>query len=293
MKFAIPTLASAILIAVSIISFTEPARAQDNAFIAFVKKRIKEEAKQTNAKLTLPSVCAIERDELALRVFREYGAMFVAKSDVRLPTLCIFRTPADVDAFQRSLETKKHTFGAVEIELQEEAMESLIEAKEEAARLRLKITPLDGAIAGRRDYADTVRIWNSRFYRALNYWQRRSRISLLEATDARLATVAEQIKLVVEWESKRIFFSTDFSKSIFLSVAPPGTSQHLSLLAFDVVEAGNPAVRRILNKHGWFQTIRTDQPHFTYLGVDESDLPQRGLKNVIHQGNSYWIPNTD
>jgi hypothetical protein len=65
------------------------------------------------------------------------------------------------------------------------------------------------------------------------------------------------------------------------------------MLAFDVVEAGNPAVRRILNKYGWYQTIRTDQPHFTFLGVEETELPARGLRNIFADGNSYWVPIPD
>jgi hypothetical protein len=36
--------------------------------------------------------------------------------------------------------------------------------------------------------------------------------------------------------SEGMYFSLDFSKSILSSVAPPGASQHLALLAFDVKE---------------------------------------------------------
>lgn len=261
--------------------------AQPSSFLTSAQKRLEKE------RLSLSTVCPIDTSEIVRRVFLEYGAMFVATDDVRLPPTCAFSTIADVDAFHRRLETKKHLFGSVEIELQEAAMKALIKATHEAEELDLTITPLDGAIAGRRNYDDTVRIWNSRFYRALEYWELRGKIPGSDAIKARVASTIDQIKFVSDWEGQGLFFSTNFSKSIFHSVAPPGTSQHLSMLAFDVVEASNPDVRRILNKHGWFQTIRTDQPHFTYLGLDEKDLPKRGLKQVIHQGNFYWIPNID
>lgn len=242
---------------------------------------------------TFDSVCAAEKNPLARRVLSEYGAIFVTTTDVTLPGTCIFDDTADVEDFQERLKIKKSVFGTTQIELQAAAMERLEIARAEAARLGLEITPLDGAIAGRRSYADTVRIWNSRFLRALNHWTQRKKISIDDADKARWAAIRKQVDMVVAWESKGYYFSTDFSKSIFHSVAPPGTSQHLSLLAFDVVEAGNPAVRKLMNKHGWFQTIRTDQPHFTFLGVAESELPRRGLKNVVFNGTSYWVPNTD
>lgn len=257
---------------------------QSSPFIDFVTERL---ARQETA---LDGVCPIKNDPIARRVFFEYGAVFVAEKDVRIPTACIFKTSAEVDKFQSRLDTETHSFAGVEIELQEAAMEKLTEAKEEAAKIRLKITPLDGSIAGKRTYDDTVRIWNSRFFRALDHWVKRGKISSSEAESARFAAVSDQVERVLEWESKGFYFSTGFSKSIFYSVAPPGTSQHLSMLAFDVVEARNPSVRNILNKHGWFQTIRTDQPHFTFLGLSEDELPRRGLRNIYHQGNSYWVP---
>ena len=62
------------------------------------------------------------------------------------------------------------------------------------------------------------------------------------------------------------------------------------MLALDVVESGNPAVRDILAKHGWFQTVVSDLPHFTYLGSPEADLPNLGLKKVTSGGRSFWVP---
>ena len=88
-----------------------------------------------------------------------------------------------------------------------------------------------------------------------------------------------------------MFFSKDLSKTIIYSVAPPGTSQHLSMLALDVGENENPKVREILARHGWYQTVQSDLPHFTFLGVQESDLEKLGLKKVSDGGRLFWLPN--
>ena len=270
------------------------ASAQSSPFLDFIKQRILREPKPRGAqRASFDSVCSIERNPLARRVLFEYGSIFVSTTDVRLPGTCIFSDSDEVHGFQSKLKTKRTLIGNTEIELQAAAMDQLERARAEATRQGLRISPLDGRIAGARTYDDTVRIWNSRVHRALNHWVRRGKISSDDAERTRSATIRKQVDMVVTWESKGFYFSTNFSKSIFYSVAPPGTSQHLSLLAFDVVESGNPSVRRLLNKYGWFQTIRTDQPHFTFLGVAESELPRRGLKNIIHQGNSYWVPNAD
>lgn len=271
-----------------------PTAAQASPFLDFIKQRIlREPSPQGAQRASFDSVCSIERSPLARRVLFEYGSIFVTSTDVRLPRTCIFSDSDEVNNFQSKLKTKRSLFANAEIELQTAAMDQLEKARSEASRSGFSISPLDGRIAGARNYDDTVRIWNSRFHRALKHWVQRGKISLSESETARAAAIRKQVEMVIDWEKKGYFFSTNFSKSIFYSVAPPGTSQHLSLLAFDVVESGNPAVRRILNKYGWFQTIRTDQPHFTYLGVAESELPRRGLKNIIYQGNSYWVPNAD
>jgi hypothetical protein len=91
-------------------------------------------------------------------------------------------------------------------------------------------------------------------------------------------------------EKQGIYFAKDLSKSIIYSVAPPGTSQHLSMLALDVAEFNNRSVREILAKHGWFQTVVSDLPHFTFLGIDESELPDHGLKRVVDGERVFWVP---
>ena len=62
------------------------------------------------------------------------------------------------------------------------------------------------------------------------------------------------------------------------------------MLALDVTEHENSQARSILAKHGWYQTVVSDLPHFTFLGVAEADLPRLGLKKTTDGGRTFWIP---
>ena len=90
-----------------------------------------------------------------------------------------------------------------------------------------------------------------------------------------------------------IFFAKSLDKSIIYSVAPPGSSQHIAMLAYDVKEFDNERVRSILAEHGWFQTVTSDLPHFTYIGVKEAELPGLGLKKVRSNDRDFWVPDLD
>ena len=61
------------------------------------------------------------------------------------------------------------------------------------------------------------------------------------------------------------------------------------MLAFDVTEFDNQRVREILGKHGWFQTVLSDLPHFTFLGLQQGELVERGLKPVQVSGQKFWL----
>jgi hypothetical protein len=50
-------------------------------------------------------------------------------------------------------------------------------------------------------------------------------------------------------------------------------------------------VREILAAHGWFQTVLSDLPHFTFLDLKEDQLPKHGLKSVVVNEQTFWIPN--
>ncbi|MGD9561072.1 MAG: hypothetical protein AB7F88_02500 [Pyrinomonadaceae bacterium] len=238
----------------------------------------------------MAAVCMTDSVPVAARVLRDYGAMFAAERSVTPPPVCIFSSGSEVSDFQASVKTSKETISGVEIELQTAAMNALLMAIGEASERGLRIRPRGGAIAAKRSFSDTLRLWNSRFLPALNYWTVRGRIKKKDADAARNMPVIEQTAQVLEWESTGLFFSTGKDRSILTSVAATGTSQHLSMLALDVAEFGNSTVRRILNDNGWFQTVADDPPHFTYLGLREADLPAQGLRLVKRGGFSYWVP---
>lgn len=232
--------------------------------------------------------CAAE-DVVARRVLADYGAMFVAEG-VRLPPVCVFDSEEEVERFQRAAGWAAREVGGVRIELQPPAMEALERAREEALAAGLDITPRGGSEAARRGFADSLRLWRSRCHPALDHWCAAGRLGSAEAERVRRLPTREQVAAVLELERGGIYFSTDFSKSILYSVAAPGASQHLSMVAYDAAEYRDPHVRRLLARHGWFQTVLSDLPHFTYLGLDEAELPDRGLKRVSVEGQDFWIP---
>ena len=230
-------------------------------------------------------------DKVARRILEEYGAVYIASKKVLPPTLCVFTNESQVTKFQDDAGVASEVFGYDEIELQPEALKALKKAREEAQKEGLDITPRDGAEAARRNYDDSVRLWNSRFQPALDYWLSQGRLTAEQVNNLRSLPLADQIAEVLELEKAGIYFSKDLSKSILYSIAAPGTSQHIAMLAFDVNEFENPRVREIMSKHGWFQTVVSDLPHFTYLGLKEKDLPKNGLRSVQVNGQVFWIPN--
>jgi hypothetical protein len=241
-------------------------------------------------KMRLETVCDTS-NPVSRRVLEDYGAMFLAASSVVPPPVCVFQSEAEVSEFQQDATYTSAIIGGDQIELQPAAMSALMTAREEARAQGLNITPRGGSEAATRSYEDTYRLWNTRFLPALNYWNSRGRLSKEQVTRLRKLPLSEQVRAVLELERDGIFFSKDFSKSILYSIAAPGTSQHLAMLALDVEQFADERVRRILARHGWFQTVKSDLPHFTYLGLEEKDLPARGLRPVISGKQLFWIPN--
>lgn len=239
----------------------------------------------------LASIDFDRNDPVQVRIFEEYGAVFVASGGAAPPPSVVFSSDEQVRAWQSTVDVERETLGSYSIELQAPAMKALLEARAEARASRLDITPR-AADAARRSYGDTVRLWTSRVQPALNHWVANNRIPAAESARIRALSPREQIPEVLALEKNGIYFSTQFDKSILYSVAAPGTSQHLSMLALDVAQFENVEVRRILARHGWFQTVVSDLPHFTYLGVDEDQLPSMGLKKVAVGGRVFWIPDS-
>jgi hypothetical protein len=229
-------------------------------------------------------------DPVARRVLHDYGAMFVGADIVAPPPCCVFTSEEQVARFQKEAGIAPATFGDAVVELQPAAMSALLQARAVARAEGLEIFPRDGAEAARRSYADTVRLWNSRFLPALDHWTRAGRLSETQAEGLRSLPVQQQVAEVLELEQEGIFFSKDLSKSVLYSIAAPGTSQHIAMLAFDANEFLNPRVRDILAQFGWFQTVLSDLPHFTFLGLAEEELPGRGLRRTEVDGQTFWIP---
>ena len=241
-------------------------------------------------KVNVDSVCP-PADPVARRILEEYGAVFVADKKVKPPPVCVFTTEEQVTKFQEDAGFKTEYMAYDYVELQPEALKHLLKAREEAQKEGLDITPRDGAEAGRRNYEDSVRLWNSRFEPALDYWMSQGRLNAEQVNRLRGLPLSQQVAEVLELEKAGLYFSKDLSKSILYSIAAPGTSQHIHMLAFDVNEFENPRIREIMAKHGWYQTVLSDLPHFTFLGLKEKDLPKHGLRSVEVNGQVFWIPN--
>ena len=238
----------------------------------------------------LPKGFILPTTDAGKLLFREYGAVFLARNGATPPRKVIFEGEWDVLEFQSSLKRSSQTIGGYRLELQSTAMTALTDAIEEAGRVGLSITPR-GSDSARRGYDQTVALWASRVNPGLAHWVGKRRMTPEEAKRIKAMATFEQVTEILRLERQGIYFAKDLSKSIIYSVAPPGGSQHLSMLALDVKEFGDLRVRTILASRGWFQTVVSDLPHFTFLGMPETELPERGLKLVISGGNRYWVPN--
>ena len=228
-------------------------------------------------------------DDVGNRLLKEYGAIFIARGGATPPMTVIFRDESAVSAFQGSLSKSSENIGGVSIELQSAAMDALKKAISDAKTSGKSITPR-GADAARRNYTGTVELWKSRVDPGLAHWTGKGRITSADAARIKALSPFEQVPEIFKLEEQGMFFAKDLSKSIIYSVAPPGTSQHLSMLALDVTEHTDAGVRSVLAKHGWYQTVVSDLPHFTFLGVPEPELSGLGLKKVNNGGRDYWLP---
>ena len=242
-------------------------------------------------KASLPSGFKLpdDTDEVGNRVLADYGAVFVARGGAVPPPSVVFADEESVKSWQSSIQQERTDFGGISIELQSPAMKALLEARDEARNANLDITPR-GTDAARRTYEETVKLWQSRVNPGLTHWVEDGRLKREDAAHIRGLSPHDQIPEILRLEADGLYFSTDFSKSILYSVAAPGTSQHISMLAFDVKEFDNRTVRSILANHGWFQTVSSDMPHFTFLGVKEDELPSLGLKKTTNGGRTFWVP---
>ena len=242
----------------------------------------------------LPKDFESPTDDAGRLLLREYGAVFVTRGGATPPKKVVFVDESDVVKFQSTLDTSKATIGAHEIELQTPAMNALKKAVAEAKAAGLTIAP-NAKTAARRKYEDTVEFWNDRLTRGFARWVP-TKVSTAERDRILKLSPYKQVPEILKLEESKIYFAKHQEKSVIYSVAPPGTSQHISMLAVDIGKHMIPRVREILAKYGWFQTVYTDLPHFTYLGVAESELNLLGLKQKLKRADGetvdrvYWLP---
>ena len=226
------------------------------------------------------------------RLFSEYGAVFVTAATP--PPAIIFGDSLEVEKFQSSLCIKGEVLGEHYIELQSQAMESLTQAAD-YMRSRGERLAARASDAGRRSFEDTVRLWTRNVDSGLDHWANLDRIDRAHARAIRALPPVRQVEIILELEeTEKLYFGTYFDRSILYSVAAPGASQHLSLLAFDVAEFQDEAVEQALNQMGWYRTVTNDLPHFTFLGHAEDALPDLGLKRVSRlydkRNYNFWVP---
>ena len=237
----------------------------------------------------LPSGFNVPTDSVGKRILSDYGAVYVARNGVTPPPTPIFSSADECARWQSGLKTLSAPVSGTTLELQEPAMKDLQAAISEAQSSGVTISP-NGDDSARRSFADTIKLWTSRVDPALVHWVGKGKITKDEAARIKALSPIAQVPDVLKLEEQGIYFSKDFSKSILYSVAAPGASQHLSMLALDVKEHSNSKVREILAKHNWYQTVSSDMPHFTYLGVAETELPKLGLKSITNEGRTFWVP---
>jgi hypothetical protein len=240
----------------------------------------------------LKTIAASIASEVEARLLAEYGAIFLTSATP--PPSIIFRNSAEVEQFQSTLQTRVTRLGEFDIELQADAMDALTAAAGELIASGATLTPR-AADSARRSYDDTVGLWNRNVGRGLEHWVELGRVTADRADSIRQLSPVDQVEVILKMEDEeQIYFGTFFDRSILYSVAAPGASQHLSLLAFDAAEFQDEMVERTLARFGWHRTVVYDFPHFTFLGHAEESLHALGLRQVARDfnGRSYrfWVP---
>ena len=280
----------------------------------------------------LPPDFVVPCDFIERTVLMQYGAVFVSKGGA-LPNNVLFENNNDVEEWQKEkssepilLPTKpqgdcNRNITKVKVILQLKALTALKNAR----RKNNKIMPRCYADSSIRSFDDTVINWkrrviaNDRYtdYRGkgLDCWTKnggcllrfnlktggldKSEVERVQGINNTYLQIREILKIEKE---RKGCLSTGKSSSILYSSAPPGMSQHHSLLAIDIYYKNLTTeqmkeVRKWLNVNGWFETVYLDTFHFTYLGFEVTDtnnfrkeidtkMKSLGLKE---KGN-YWIP---
>ena len=227
-------------------------------------------------------------DDLRMRLLADHGAILAARGGATPPPTILFADEDAVKNWHATVQSERVEIAGITIELQTPALEALMNARTDARKVHLDITPR-ASDAARRTYADTVTLWRSRVHPGLRHWVNKGRLTRAEARRIRALPPAAQVPEILRLEAAGLFLGRKFSRSILYSVAPPGASQHIAMLALDIKEHGHRSVRTILARHGWFQTVQFDLPHFAYLGSREDELPALGLKKIMTGDRDFWV----
>ncbi len=227
-----------------------------------------------------------QNDTWEKKVVEAYGAAMQAEGVQRPPK--VLMSKVEVEKFQNSLRFEN--VPSLNIKLQKNPALALSKAVSEVVSKGLTLTVTNPSEAGLRSYDKTVELWNKRVKAGLDHWVRQNRLTRESAEQIIKLPVESQTAEILRLEEQRLYFGLEYKKSILYSVAPPGSSQHLSGLAVDIKEFDNPSIREILKKNGWFQTVKGDLPHFTYLGLSEDQLSNMGLEQEKISGQTFWVP---
>ncbi|RME20745.1 MAG: hypothetical protein D6798_19780, partial [Deltaproteobacteria bacterium] len=145
------------------------------------------------------------------------------------------------------------TLSGRRVELQAPAAAALAAARDELATMGIALQARGRGPAG-RSYATSVANWRSRLLPALRHWVAVGRLSAAEAARIRALHDDAQIAAVLDLEDRGLWCGTRLDATILSSVAAPGSSQHHSLLAIDLV-TGDPRLPGVLARHGWHRTV--------------------------------------
>jgi LAS superfamily LD-carboxypeptidase LdcB len=235
-----------------------------------------------------PSLIKTIQSPLDKRLLSEYGTVFVNQEEVNLPSKIIFSNAEDYGLYRSKLNLK---VAVASCSLQAQAAIALQKAIKHASQEGITISPRgdDSCI---RSYELTEKLWLSRVNPNLDYYTKAGKLSTKEAEKVRKAKLPEQINLVLDLEKKKgLLFDKYRQTSILNSVAAPGSSQHLTGLAFDLRQFEQPRAREIMNQNGWYQTVANDLPHFTYLGkITPEQLKESGILSKKIGQYTFLVP---
>ncbi len=221
-------------------------------------------------------------------LLRAYGAIFLAGQGVKLPPSCLMDY-AQTAAFQSSLQLETRSVGGVPVRLQAPAMKAFLGAVADAKSKGIAIEPI-GETSSFRDYSTTVEFFQRNLADGLLYWVSQKKIADATAKSILIATPKEQLEAALALEKKGLFLHANRTTSILFLTAPPGASQHLSGLAVDVKQHESAMVQKIMLEHGFFQTVKNDFTHFTFLGLQRSVISSVGLEKVVIGGRDFYSP---